>query len=93
MNKESGLAKREFMIVNNKTNTPPLPKSPTNVQKRWKQGEMLQRRNTETLSRQARMMLGMPKLDCHRGWRETRPQELPLLHGKNKQGKYRFAAD
>lgn len=53
---------------------------------------MLQRRNTETLRRQARMMLGKLKLGCHRDWRESRLQELPLLHGKNKQGKYRFAA-
>lgn len=81
MNKESGLAKKGIHDCKK------------NVEKRWKQGEMLQRRNAETLSRQARIMLGKLKLNCSRDWQETWQQELLLLHDKNKQGKCGLAAD
>lgn len=64
-----------------------------NVQKRWKRGEILQRRNAETLSRQARMMVGKLKLSYSRDWQETWQQDLLLLHDKNKKGKCGLAAD
>lgn len=41
-----------------------------NVQKRWKQGEMLQRRNGKTLSSK-QSLLGKLKLNCIKDWQET----------------------
>ena len=81
MNKESGLAKKG------------IDNCKKHVQKRWKQGEMLQSRNTETLSRQARMILGELKLNYSRDWQETWQQVLLLLRDKNKQGKRGLTAD
>jgi len=54
---------------------------------------MLQRRNAETLPRQARMMLGKLKLSYSRNWQATWQQELLLPDDKNKKGKCRLAAD
>lgn len=81
MNKESGLSKKRIQGCKK------------NIKKRWKQGEMLQRRNAETLSRQERMILGKTKLNYSRDWQGTWQRELLPLGDKNKPGKCGFAAD
>lgn len=63
-----------------------------NVQKRWKQGEMLQRRNGKTLSSK-QSLLGKLKLNCIKDWQETWAPERLLLPDQNKQGKCGLLAD